>query len=260
MQTRHLLGVHFVKNVDKFGSLVLKQYSELKKREVPELIPMLAEKRCQHFYITQTVLNDCEKIRLRSSFDLNWLTEKLDENVKQYSFGGEFIRYVRKADKLMALYCKSVAMPKDQLRLPNEVGINYAIYDFNLAINVVESTEGNYKLPIAQQGLTLFYQLLTFILLAPVETYIVPPGRKHGTRNSSDRLLNEESFPFTIVNSNWNKICINMEGFPVSGENGKGFARSQACGPGWKDRKLIWVLPFRKEGYVLGAKREKISS
>ncbi|WP_261511528.1 hypothetical protein [Chryseobacterium paludis] len=254
MQTRHLLGVTFVKSIDKFKPILIKQYAELKGREVPELEPIFSEKDCRHYYITESVIKDCKKIKVEEPFDLNWLNHKLDENVKQWSFGERFIRFLKKDNRIIAIYSKFQDIEEPFKLRAGERGINYVVFDFDLANKEVDVTEGNSKLPIADEGRLLFYQLLTFILLAAVDIYIVPPGQKHGTRKSPERLLNEEDFPFTIINSNWNKISINIEGFIVSGNSGLGFPRKQACGPGWKDRKLIWIEPFNKSGYVLGAK------
>lgn len=255
MQTRHLLGVTFAQNIDKFKPILIKQYKEAKGREVPEIEPIFSEEDCSHYYITESVIGDCKKIKVDEPFDLVWLKYKLDENVKQWSFGERFIRFFRKEDRVIAIYGKFQDIQEHFKFRDGERGINYVVFDFDLTNKDVDVTEGNSKLPIADEGRLLFYQLLTFILLASIDVYIVPPRQKYGTKKSPERLLNEENFPFTIINSNWNKISVNIEGFPVSGASGMGFPRKQACGPGWKDRKLIWIEPFTKSGYILGAKK-----
>lgn len=255
MQTGNLLGVIFVKSIDRFKPILIKQYRDVKGREVPELESIFSEKDCKHYYITESVIKDCKKIKVEQPFDLNWLNYKLDEKVQQWSFDERFIRFVKKGDRIIVIYSKFQEIKEPFKQRDGEKGINYVVFDFDLSNKEVDVTEGNSKLPIADEGRLLFYQLLTFILLAAVDVYIVPPGQKYGTRKSPERLLNEEKFPFTIINSNWNKISINIEGFPVCGESGLGFPRKQACGPGWKDRKLIWIEPYNKSGYVLGAKK-----
>lgn len=89
------------------------------------------------------------------------------------------------------------------------------------------------------------YKLLTFFYFAENSEVIVNPGKKHGTKKQPDSLYNETNYDVVIINNNWNVTSIRAEGFDVSGH-----FRLQACGPGLKERRLIFIKPFKKDGYV----------
>jgi hypothetical protein len=90
-----------------------------------------------------------------------------------------------------------------------------------------------------------FYKLLCFFFLSENEEIIVNPGKSYGTKKQHDALSNDTNVPVTIVNSCWNITSIRTEGFDV-----RGHFRLQPCGPGLRDTKMIFIQPFKKEGYV----------
>lgn len=90
-----------------------------------------------------------------------------------------------------------------------------------------------------------FYKLLCFFFLSENEEIIVNPGKSYGTKKQPDVLTNDATVPITIVNSCWNITSIRTEGFDV-----RGHFRLQPCGPGLTETKMIFIQPFKKEGYV----------
>lgn len=95
------------------------------------------------------------------------------------------------------------------------------------------------------------YRLLCFFFFSQNEERIVSPGKSYGTRKQDDALSNDLNVPVTIVNSNWNITSIRTEGFNVSGH-----FRLQPCGPQFSDIKMIFIEPFKKNGYVRRATKE----
>lgn len=87
-------------------------------------------------------------------------------------------------------------------------------------------------------------QILTYVELAEVEVTIVPPGKTNNKDKKDGKVLNDHKYDVYVVDSSWNKMIIRDSDFAVSGH-----FRLQPCGPGWVDRKLIWVDPFIKHGY-----------
>jgi hypothetical protein len=92
-------------------------------------------------------------------------------------------------------------------------------------------------------------RLLIFINLSDVEFIHLPPSRKVGTRKSGS-FKNDTKLNITVVDSSWNKFIIRTEEFNV-----KGHLRLQACGVNFSERKLTWINPYKKEGYVRKPKK-----
>lgn len=92
---------------------------------------------------------------------------------------------------------------------------------------------------------------LCFIKYVQVETKEIKVGKKE--KHVGVKYLNETRSDITILDSTWFTTLVRSEGFMV-GEKDGGFFRLQPCGPNNSQRKLIWVLPFQKEGYTRQAK------
>jgi hypothetical protein len=90
-----------------------------------------------------------------------------------------------------------------------------------------------------------------FMRYCEVETKIVPPGKK--AFHASQKYVNETKSPIEVMDATWFTTFIRSEEFAV-GANTGGFFRLQPCGKNLKDRKLIWVFPFTKHGYIRKAK------
>lgn len=211
----------------------------------------LSEKECKHYYITESVLTMCKKIRVKEPYDLEWLNT-LQDGKKQLNFGKHFIRYSKKGDQITGLM--GTESPNDKV-----AGV-YSYFSLPLRSSAAEGSgphddydehdqSKNISLSYDSQSSKLFYQLLTFMELAEVQELYVPAGAKTGAKKSEFNLKNDTSFGITVVNTNWNKI-IRTEGFSVDGH-----LRKQPYGPGRKLRKLIWIDPFHKNGYNLNAQK-----
>lgn len=60
---------------------------------------------------------------------------------------------------------------------------------------------------------------------------------------------NRTQFPIKIIDSTWFTTLIHSDAFKV-----RGHFRLQPCGQAFKDRKLIWINEFQKDGYTREAK------
>lgn len=113
----------------------------------------------------------------------------------------------------------------------------------------------------ADQGATMtewpafIITFLIFIKHCEIETKIIQHGRKD--KHIGVKYVNESKQDVTILDSTWFTTLISSEAFTVGAENG-GFFRWQPWGPNNSLRKLIWVLPFEKEGYTRRAKVEML--
>jgi hypothetical protein len=85
-----------------------------------------------------------------------------------------------------------------------------------------------------------FLKLLFFLEFSEVEYRLLGPNQKYGTKKEG-KFLNETRGNITIVNSNWNIITINNNGFTVCGH-----LRMQPVGKDRMGRKLIFIEEFEK--------------
>jgi hypothetical protein len=90
-----------------------------------------------------------------------------------------------------------------------------------------------------------FLQMLFFVEFSQAEFVLLKPNQNNGASKKQGKILNDSRLDVTVVNSSWNKIYINNEGFSVSPH-----LRWQRCGPNNTQQKLIVISEFKKEGYV----------
>jgi hypothetical protein len=88
-------------------------------------------------------------------------------------------------------------------------------------------------------------QLLTFIELGDIEVTLIHPRQKQKAERKEDNMYNATNNTVFVVDSTWNKILVRTDGFAV-----RGHFRLQPCGDGMRDRKLIWINAFEKNGYI----------
>lgn len=188
------------------------------------------EKGLKHYYVCKPVIEIAQKIKIKGEADFSFLSP-IANGRRQWSYDNHFFRWIKTDENIIVLAAT--------MNAGNHM--NFAFFRFSLLEEFVVRDEDEYT----DRNHALFLQLLTFIELTDAEEVLVPPGRKNGTRKSVDGLKNDETFPVTIINSNWNKAIIRTEGFMVSGH-----LRLQPCGEGRLKRKLIFIMPFEKHGYL----------
>jgi len=103
-------------------------------------------------------------------------------------------------------------------------------------------------------GISVFadiFTLLLFIKYCEIETRVIEGKSK--AHHVGQKYVNETKQRVEVLDSTWFTTIIKSEGFTVGAETG-GFFRMQPYGPGFSQKKLIWVMPFEKEGYTRKAK------
>ena len=88
---------------------------------------------------------------------------------------------------------------------------------------------------------TILFSL--FIKYSDTDTKVLLPKTKINAFNCRYSNLTKEKF--TILDSTWLTTLVKSDSFKV-----RGHFRLQPCGPGLKDRKLIWIDEFKKGGYT----------
>lgn len=104
---------------------------------------------------------------------------------------------------------------------------------------------------VTQEVVKIILATELFINYAEVEKKEVQPSRQIWD-GPTCLYNNKTKFPITIVDSAWFTHLVSSGAFKV-----RGHFRLQPCGHGLKDRKLIWINDFEKEGYTRKAKIEK---
>lgn len=90
---------------------------------------------------------------------------------------------------------------------------------------------------------------LLFLRFAEVETKIVGPATGRRAHVNHCKYLNESNLNVQVVDSRWFTTLIRSEAFAVGGH-----FRLQPHGEGNKQRKLIWISDYQKQGYTRQAK------
>ncbi|MDR3712350.1 MAG: hypothetical protein P4L51_06015 [Puia sp.] len=213
---------------------------------------LLKEDGCKRYYITQNVITHCKRLKTKEPFDLEWL-QPVKDGKRQLNFGDSFIRYQKTGCRIVAL--SAMLTPR------GDIGhLEYCFFTLDLAAKAQtecqvltdeeDFEEGADSQEFDAASRKLFFQLITFMELAPVEEIFLPAGRKHGTRKSESCLLNETPYPMTIVTINWN-MKIHLGKFDVPGHY-----KLQHWGPRNQLRKLIWREGYKTKGYRLNATKK----
>lgn len=110
-----------------------------------------------------------------------------------------------------------------------------------------------YENPIyKEQPFSLFVELLLGFFLfkkyAQIETKVLSPV-SDPKRNFSCNYVNHSKSPITIYDSTWFTTLIKSDSFKV-----RGHFRLQPFGPEMKEKRLIWINDFQKDGYTRQAK------
>lgn len=93
-----------------------------------------------------------------------------------------------------------------------------------------------------------YIMLILFIKYADVEIKHLKGGQR--LKEISCKYVNETKGVVNILDSKWFTTLVKSDAFKV-----RGHFRLQPCGEGMKDRKLIWINDFQKDGYTAPARK-----
>lgn len=181
------------------------------------------------FLVRETALDIARKINIKDEGRFTYL-ERVPEG--DYAFilnQNAFMKFFRIATRFVVFVLER-----------DEKGEHYCMFNFETNRGYDQIGEDD----MSQRYAHLFFQLCIFWQFAEPETILLPEGRKSGTRKNG-KVLNDAPFGVTMLDSTWNKIVVRTDGFDVNGH-----LRLQPVGEGRKDRKLIWINPFKKQGYI----------
>ena len=218
---------------------------------VQSLYNLCCPKDQKAYYVSKSVFDKLDMLKLKKTADhYNWSVFKnIPEGKRTFIMPNEpayqsIIRMQVIGDTIA--FCMMTLWTKT-----NQNGMarmNWELFYLNRATGELCT---HFENPDVRKNEPFIYSLLCFLFLTDNDEIIVHPGQKYGTKKSPDNLLNDIRVPITIINSRWNTVVNRTEGFDVRGH----FALRR-CGENFSDYKIVFIEPFRKEGYHRGAQKE----
>lgn len=193
------------------------------------------------YVVTNTVFDKLPLLKIKN---INW---NVFENISERKItlilpNQTFVRAYFRYDKVEVCYAQAKPA-KESVPGEHKEGDLYLKY----TVFFVDLKTGEEKLPsdktLDESDKMLVYKLFCFMFLTENQEEIIDAGKTYGTRKSG-KILNDFNFPVTVVNSKWNITTINNQGFNVSGH-----FRLQWYGEGRSKWQMIFIEPFKKNGY-----------
>ncbi len=199
------------------------------------------------FIFTKTTREICDKINITGK-TISMIEEASEiETIKNgqdvfahISLPREFFRYMIINQNIYVIH---LYLHKNPALHPTDDYIGYSCWHIGLGGKPEDYIVDDYH--------KKFFQILIFLKYTEPDVKIIPSGKKVGTKKHG--YFNLTTNDIQVVDSTWNTTVIRTEGFSVDGH-----LRLQPCGEGRKKRKLIWIEPFEKHGYVRNAKSEMV--
>lgn len=225
--------------------------------EIKEYFKQLCMPEFHYYYITNPFESTVTKSVQKLSDSSLWV------GVPEGSYCFISSKYVcalkiKNDTKRGIINCKSAAFINNNPDpVLNHLGEYDAIYDIDKNDNGLFKANqfiGYERINSKESGIPLVSQIsdyfiyLLFMKYAEVETVDVGPGKRNNLFDC--KYTNETEVKITILNSTWFTTLVKSDAFKV-----RGHFRFQPCGEGLKDRKLIWINEFQKEGYTAPARK-----
>jgi hypothetical protein len=251
INSKSQLGLNFTKELRDF--IYNKQMDIIKQNPSPlgnayyenMLKNMISDDKNTNFLFTKSALAVADKIKI-DKFEANFFNLE-GRNEKKITFlidNKLFYRVIINAEYIYVMI--------GELRMDNQFVPQTMFYYTNFRIipnlNAV-SFPGNEKY-MEDERFRLFIKLLIFFEFSETQIQELYPNRKIGTRREG-KFFNESAEKIKIVDSTWNKIIMVLGKFSV-----RGHFRLQRYGEQLKERKLIFIDEYEKDGYTRNAKKE----
>jgi hypothetical protein len=220
--------------------------SEEEMMRIAVLHQLLSTNEQKAYYITNTVVDKLDMLKVTNKNGrYDWTVFKNVADCKlTFIFKDNSLLRVWIHDQVIQfIHCRHIFYNQEEkLKYKASGNTNFAQVFIN---RITGELAENFYQHTSEGMEETFYKLLCFFFLSENEEIVVNPGKSYGTKKQPDAFSNDANVPVTIVNSCWNITSIRTEGFDV-----KGHFRLQPCGQGLSDTKMIFIEPFKKEGYV----------
>ncbi len=207
------------------------------------------------YYITDSVINKLDLLKVSRKDGLYDYTVFKNINDCKITFifkDNALLRMHIAGDIICFCHIHYTYYNKEEQKIHKSQGNSYWV---NFFVNRITGEQCDHFNHIDVKTIERFvYHLLCFFFLSENTEIVVNAGKSYGTKKQPDALCNDADVPITIVNSNWNVTSIRTEGFDVSGH-----FRLQPCGINNSERKMIFIEPFVKHGYVRRSTKELLN-
>lgn len=128
----------------------------------------------------------------------------------------------------------------------NFFGTNFKVHYCNNKL--LEQFNTSDPVFVMKKLFTIIEIIVLFKQYAEVETCDLKPGQRKN--HTAHKYVNETGIKINILDSKWFTTLVKSDAFKV-----RGHFRLQPYGEGLKDRKLIWISDFVKDGYTAPARK-----
>lgn len=120
--------------------------------------------------------------------------------------------------------------------------------EYWLSENICPVLSKEQKVDVFGNYVSIVLLYINFLKYAPIEVKYLSANKRINDINC--KYVNQTDLNIEVINSSWFTTLVKSDAFKV-----RGHFRLQPCGPGLKDKKLIWISEFEKQGYVRNFKR-----
>jgi hypothetical protein len=256
--------------LERTNEMMAKEGSdETKKIAIAEISEVISDINNKFYLFTDAAYQIAQRLKFdEDKFDANFLSVIPNRKKVTYLMGDTFYRWYKSEKKIMVFGCNQKKLTDDLKDFYETRGIAPDIEEFKnrkatpefdvrwyfFSIHLEEdaySLPPNPIAPFTKDTWIEFIKMIIFTELSELETVVLEPNQKSGTRKT-ERYFNESKSRVVIVDSAWSKTLIKADGFLVSGH-----PRLQSYGERNKYRKYVWIDTYTKEGYTMVAKKLK---
>jgi len=127
------------------------------------------------------------------------------------------------------------------------INVDNGVYEFK-TINHTMLNDDN--LELSHRLVSLLTSTIIFKKFAPIETIIINKDTNRKGKLGNEKHLNSMNIDITVIDSSWFRNIIRTSGFTVRGHFGL-----RSCGVNRRERRLVWIDTYKKNGYVRDAKK-----
>lgn len=205
----------------------------------------------RNFIVSENVIKSLSFIKLKTPYNYN-VFKDIEDGVKIYLLPNNEVLRIQKENNELFLgifFNEGIQFKwnfwKADLNTGKSTMQNYREYEKEVILdNQFDSSIEYYEHKV--------FALLCFVFLSDIITKEIEPNSKEGTRKSG-KILNNSPIKFTYINSDWNITYVRSEGFTVTGH----FAL-RAYGIGRFQRRLVFIEPYQKHGYMIKNKKQSM--
>jgi hypothetical protein len=169
--------------------------------------------QCNHFYFTESAVEECEKVNI-TELDMDWLRDAKDDK-RQINWGDNFIRYEKKDNRIIAV-AASFTRRQECKYLQHTFfvfDLNIPKVQYDLIADIVkeqcEKDDEDDRRGFEKKMQELLYKMITFLDLLPLKKIKLPKWGcledEHEVKKV-ESVYNNQNIPLTVVTvtPNWN--------------------------------------------------------